>query len=668
VNARTRVDADSLPTLGDGVRVAVIDTGIDYTHFALGGGFGAGFKVAGGYDFVNDDPDPRDDNGHGTHVSGTIAGDSYTIIGVAPHATLYAFKVLDQNGSGTSSDVMAGVERAADPNGDGDPSDHVDVANMSLGGAGGADDPQSIAVDNAVAAGVVMCVAAGNAGGFASIGTPGSARDAVTVGAIQDDGTMTTFSSRGPVPHTLDFKPDVVAPGYLVLSSWPGNSTRALSGTSMATPHVAGVAALIKALHPDWSAEQIKEALIASATPLPGLANERGAGRVDAALASREVVFPDAAGVSFGLDLPTSSSYSSDRTYSITNGSAASLSMTSAVTKTANGVTVTVSPSSFTLGPGHTQAVNFHAQAGNLSIPIGYVFDGEITFTGGGSTLRVPWVLVHAARLTMTYDTFGTLPTAIAPDKTVTSFNAWADNAVETYVLPGKKWDIFFSGYDSEPGPLNGVTRILLERSVPISGDSTLAVTHDDAPYAVSLNGRDENGNVLGTLPATDPLSRHVVLLLFEKTATAPLYMYVGRRELFYMSSMPNYTITPFEEFYDAEHMRFYDVQHTPIDGAAVQGPVALEKGVADYHHAKVTWRRSDANESLTACDWLMLRNANAMVPFTGYCAGRPLAGDVTADFYATPGTSDEGFGLILSSGSKNGAAVRSVSSGVVLG
>ncbi|HEX3584313.1 MAG TPA: S8 family serine peptidase [Thermoanaerobaculia bacterium] len=134
VNARSRVDADSVATLGDGVRVAVIDTGIDYTHPALGGGFGPGFKVVGGYDFVNDDPDPRDDNGHGTHVSGTIAGDSATIIGVAPHAKLYGFKVLDQNGSGSTSDVIAGVEAAADPNGDGDPSDHVDVANMSLGG------------------------------------------------------------------------------------------------------------------------------------------------------------------------------------------------------------------------------------------------------------------------------------------------------------------------------------------------------------------------------------------------------------------------------------------------------------------------------------------------------------------------------------------------------
>jgi subtilisin family serine protease len=672
VNARNRVDAGSLATLGDGVRVAVIDTGIDYTHFALGGGFGPGFKVAGGYDFVNDDPDPRDDNGHGTHVSGTIAGDSDSIIGVAPHATLYGFKVLDANGGGTTSDVIAGIERAADPNGDGDPSDHVDVANMSLGGSGGADDPQSIAVDNAVAAGVVMCVAAGNAGGFASIGTPGAARDAVTVGAIMDDGTMTSFSSRGPAPHSLAFKPDVVAPGYQVLSSWPGNSSRALNGTSMATPHVAGVAALIKSVHPDWSAGKIKQALMASATSLPGIANERGAGRVDAALASRQTVFEDAAGVSFGLDATADGTYSSDRTYSITNGSAAAVHMTGAATKSANGVTVTVTPSSFTIDPGQTQAVTFHAQASNatLGFPDGRVFAGEFTFTGdGGSTpLHVPWLLVRAARLSVTYDSFGTIPTATAPDKSPASFSAYADNGVETYVTPGKTWDIFFAGYDPEPGPLNGVTRILLAQNQPISGDATLALTHDDAPYPIALNARDEAGTPLASLPNVPPLSRHIVLLRFDRDGT-PSYIYITQRDLFYASKLPGYTITVYQKYYDAAAMRFFDVRHDPLDGASIQGPVAVEKGIADYHHAKLAWRRSAADETtVNVCDWLMMRSGNFMLPFTGYCADRPLADSVTGDFFATPGSDNEQFGVVLSSGSKTAPPLRSLASGMVLG
>src|SRR6266850_2049786 len=107
-------------TRGKGVVVAVIDTGIDYTHEALGKGFGPGFKVIGGYDFANNDADPMDDHGHGTHVAGIIAGDSAKITGVAPEATLMAFKVLHGNGSGSESDVIAAIERAADPNDDGD--------------------------------------------------------------------------------------------------------------------------------------------------------------------------------------------------------------------------------------------------------------------------------------------------------------------------------------------------------------------------------------------------------------------------------------------------------------------------------------------------------------------------------------------------------------------
>ena len=177
-------------TRGKGVVVAVIDTGVDYTHEALGKGFGAGFKVAGGYDFANDDADPMDDNGHGTHVSGIIAGDSARITGIAPDATLIAFKVLHSNGSGSESDVIAAIERAADPNNDGDTSDHVDVVNLSLGGPGGPDDPASRAVDNGSKLGIVFCIAAGNAGRNHTVLSPGAARTAITVGAVT---TMTSW-------------------------------------------------------------------------------------------------------------------------------------------------------------------------------------------------------------------------------------------------------------------------------------------------------------------------------------------------------------------------------------------------------------------------------------------------------------------------------------------
>jgi subtilisin family serine protease len=208
----------TLGSRGKGVTVAIIDTGIDYMHPALGGGFGPGFKVIGGWDFVNNDADPFDDAGHGTHVAGIVAGDSSTITGVAPDASLIAYKVLGSNGGGSDSNVLAAVERAADPNGDGNTSDHADVANLSLGGGGNPDDPLSEAIDNATAAGVTFAIAAGNNGAFHSIASPGTARSAITVGASDLSDAVTSFSSRGPNTKNLDIKPDVVAPGLSILS------------------------------------------------------------------------------------------------------------------------------------------------------------------------------------------------------------------------------------------------------------------------------------------------------------------------------------------------------------------------------------------------------------------------------------------------------------------
>src|SRR6185369_9454675 len=142
------------------------------------------------------------------------------IIGVAPEVRFLAYKVLGSSGAGKDSDVVAGIERATDPNDDGDPSDHADVINMSLGGSGNANSPASIAAENAVSAGVVVAIAAGNSGGYYNMGSPGSAPSAITVGASDLNDTVAFFSSGGPaVP--LAIKPEVVAPGVSILSLAP---------------------------------------------------------------------------------------------------------------------------------------------------------------------------------------------------------------------------------------------------------------------------------------------------------------------------------------------------------------------------------------------------------------------------------------------------------------
>ncbi len=302
---------------GKGITVAIIDTGIDYTHPDLGGCLGSSCKVIGGYDFINDDGDPMDDQGHGTHVAGTVAANG-AIKGVAPDAKLVGYKVLNARGSGSFAGVIAGIERAVDPNSDGNFDDKANIMSLSLGGPGDPDDPVSKAIDNAVDNGVVVIVAAGNSGPFSqTIGSPGTARKAITVGAVDKCDKIADFSSRGPVKWSAGIliKPDVAAPGVEICSSqWDSwlegrrecspelTEHIAISGTSMATPHVSGVAALLLQAHPGWNPEKVKSALMTTAKDLGYDANTQGAGRVDALKAIFPSISVSPQSIAFKLD------------------------------------------------------------------------------------------------------------------------------------------------------------------------------------------------------------------------------------------------------------------------------------------------------------------------------------------------------------------------------
>jgi len=298
---------------GQGMTIAIIDTGIDYTHPDLGGCFGNDCKVIGGYDFINDDNDPMDDHGHGTHCAGIAAGNGI-LKGVAPDAKLYAYKVLSAGGSGSTEGVIAGIERAVDPNNDGDFSDHVDVISMSLGRSGGTpDDPDAKAVDNAVEAGVIVAVAAGNSGpGERTIGCPGCARKAITVGANDKCNLIAEFSSRGPVEWEDGslIKPDVTAPGVDICAAqyddaWEDyqcidDEHTAISGTSMATPHVAGASALVKQAIPELTAEEVKSVLMLTSYDTGYNIFTQGSGRIDVKNALIAEIISDP--VSFAFD------------------------------------------------------------------------------------------------------------------------------------------------------------------------------------------------------------------------------------------------------------------------------------------------------------------------------------------------------------------------------
>jgi serine protease AprX len=268
---------------GQGIKVAVVDTGLDDSHPDFAG------RVVAMKSFVSESA--RDDNGHGTHVAGTIAGSGTQsggkYVGVAPEASLYIAKVLKANGSGSTSGVMAGIEWAV-------LEQKVQIVNLSLGSGGPCDgsDALSTLCDEAVRqAGVVMCIAAGNDGPEEkTVGSPGCARFVITVGAISDNDQMARFSSRGPTADGRT-KPDVVFPGVGIIAPRAAGTRLgtvieegyvASDGTSMATPHASGVAALMLQANPSLTAEQVKSQMLAAGVSIGALPNEQGVGKVDA--------------------------------------------------------------------------------------------------------------------------------------------------------------------------------------------------------------------------------------------------------------------------------------------------------------------------------------------------------------------------------------------------
>jgi subtilisin family serine protease len=246
---------------GQGVIIAIIDTGVDYTHPDLGGCFGVQCRVIGGYDIIDDDPDPFDENGHGTHVAGIAAGTGASS-GVAQGAKILAYRALNAIGSGTMASTIEAIERAVQ--------DGAHIINMSLGATGvPPNNPLNLAVREAVKQGVLVVASAGNSGPhWGTISSPGSEELTLTVGALDANSTVARFSSRGPVRSSFTMKPDISAPGVNILSAALGGGHIRLSGTSMAAPYVAGLAALTKELMPQADVLAIRSRIIQSSNTL----------------------------------------------------------------------------------------------------------------------------------------------------------------------------------------------------------------------------------------------------------------------------------------------------------------------------------------------------------------------------------------------------------------
>ncbi|WP_406387503.1 S8 family peptidase [Streptomyces sp. NBC_00887] len=293
---------------GTGTRIAILDSGVDATHPDLAG------QVIAERNFSTS-LNTQDLYGHGTHVAsiaaGTGAKSEGTYKGVAPGARILNGKVLNDEGTGSLSGVIVGMEWAA--------AQKADVANVSLGTYDTPGiDPVEAAVNKLSAeSGTLFVIAAGNNGqeGSGTVGTPGSAEAALTVGAVDKQDRLAPFSSTGPRIGDSGIKPDLTAPGVAIAAAAAKGSLLAdrgdqvaegyvgLSGTSMATPHVAGAAALLAQQHPDWTGDDIKKALLTSTTPGAYTPFEQGSGRVDLRKAIKQTVTTREASLSFGIAL-----------------------------------------------------------------------------------------------------------------------------------------------------------------------------------------------------------------------------------------------------------------------------------------------------------------------------------------------------------------------------
>lgn len=229
---------------GQGVKVAIIDTGISI-HEDL--------SVKGGKNFISKNGSYIDDNGHGTHVAGTIAGlnNNLGVVGVAPAAELYALKALDKNGSANWSNIAQAIDWAI--------TNKMQIINMSFGGSVGSKTVERV-INKAYNSGILLIAAAGNEGAN-SIIYPANYSTVIAVGATDDTNTIASFSNRGS-------KLELVAPGVDINSTFLGNSYISASGTSMATPHVVGTAALIWSKYPGLTNTEVRERLKSSATDL----------------------------------------------------------------------------------------------------------------------------------------------------------------------------------------------------------------------------------------------------------------------------------------------------------------------------------------------------------------------------------------------------------------
>ncbi|MEK4486126.1 S8 family serine peptidase [Psychrobacillus sp. FSL H8-0484] len=390
---------------GEGVKVAVLDTGIDPNHVDVKA------SIITAKNFTNDS-DYTDGHGHGTHVASTIVGSGAAsggkLKGVAPGAELLIGKVLNNEGSGPESGIIAAMDWAVE--------EGADVVSMSLGSPIPSDgtDPMSQAVNHlSETTDTLFVIAAGNTGpDKKTIGAPGAAEKALTVGAVNKNDVLAPFSSRGPIIENYRVKPEITAPGVGIVAARAAGTSMgtvvdanytAANGTSMATPHIAGAAAILKQRHPDWSGDRIKQVLVGTAkTNANDTAYQQGGGRVSIDNALDANIYSSPAVVSLGSAEETSEPL--EQTFDYVNPSDVEMKLTlNMVAKNETGAPApdgmfTLSESEVTI-PANSSSevkVTFDPSLGTVSdykaVVTATSSDDQIITTTIGATKKVPSV------------------------------------------------------------------------------------------------------------------------------------------------------------------------------------------------------------------------------------------------------------------------------------
>ena len=485
---------------GTGVTVAILDTGIDATHPDLAG------QIKGTENFT-DAPSTDDTVGHGTHVASIVAGTGAAsggkYRGVAPGAKLLIGKVCADVFCEDSA-ILAGMAWAAP---------QAQVINLSLGGGDAPGiDPLEEAVNTLTAQyGALFVIAAGNDGSVASVGSPATADAALAVGAVDDEDQLADFSSRGPRLGDDAIKPEITAPGVDIIAAKAKNGVigdpapvdgyTSLSGTSMATPHVAGSAAIMAQQHPTWTAGQKKNALIGSAKPTEGMdVFGQGAGRVDVAREITQNVEVDEGVISFGRQVwPHTDDTPVTKPVTYRNLGTAPVTLSLALSGDAPAGMFTLGAASVTVPALGTAATTLTVDT-SIDAPDGY-FDGYLTATGAdGVRVETPYAVnreVESYDVTFGHTNRDGTPnpdffTAVIDLDTGAQFVLLGDGTSGSRVarLPKADYGLFSwidPGFDTDD-PGDDTTSMLVVTRLVVDRETTIAIDARNAkPISVTV-------------------------------------------------------------------------------------------------------------------------------------------------------------------------------------